>query len=161
MSLLTKRRSSASCTSNAPRRNSQTAGSQSRLQSTKGLSQRQQERPLRQTAGSPPNRLREAQKGCLTPACIPVSRTEETGFDAASRQPLAVRYDISCGRPRGSAASTQAAPFRGAFLLCGFTLAVFRLQDQHGGNNGNNREQSTDRARPHKSRARSHHTAKE
>ena len=53
---------------------------------------------------------------------------------------------IGC-RTQGSAL------FAALFLLCGFALAVFRLQDQYGSNNSNNCKQSAHRARPYKTGA--------
>jgi hypothetical protein len=71
-------------------------------------------------------------------------------FNTASGQPFAVHYSFPHGRLPKSAAAHKVA---GSFLLCGFAFAVFRLQDQHGSNNSNNREQSAYWARPHKTGA--------
>lgn len=80
---------------------------------------------------------------------------EETGaFDTASGRPSSVHYAIFTRQTPLIGCRTQgSALFAALFLLCGFALAVFRLQDQHGGNNSNNCEQSAHRARPHKTRA--------
>lgn len=111
MSLLTKRRSSASCTSNAPRRNLQTTGSSSRLTKRK--------RAVPTPTGTP----------------LLLASKKQGRFNAASAQPFTVHYSFSRGRLPKSAATHKVALFSRLFSTvrfhaCGFPAARSARQQQ-------------------------------
>lgn len=131
MSLLTKRRSSASCTSNAPRRNLQTTGSSSRLTKRK--------RVVPTPTGTPGVRARRRNQhwDCLnTNRNAPASCFEETGaFQYSVRAALHGSLVFSRGRLPKSAAAHKVALFSRLFSTvrfhaCGFPVARSARQQQ-------------------------------